>query len=212
MKYGSIAEKNADALIRRANTQLRAAAKEFGLQSKEYEKMESKIIHAFSGDYDRYLRKDPATGATQVKRSRENLAAVAARPDGRHRGAEGKAVEQIDKKMSVQDIKKRLLGDYERRTGKKPKTAEEKRQAVREQRGFVSSVSSEFNSNLKQLYDIEQALGYPLMAIARIRMISQGAATPPEDLQAMNEIAKEAIRQYENGEPIDVDPGILSEV
>lgn len=212
MKYGSIAEKNADALIRRANTQLRAAAKEFGLQSKAYEKMEAKIIHAFSGDFDRYLRKDPETGATQIKRSRENLAAVAYRPDGRHRGAEGKAVEQIDKQMTVQDIKKRLLGDYERRTGKKPKTKEEKRQAVREQNNFVSSVSTEFHSNLGRLYEIEQAVGYPLMALARIRMISKGAATPPEDLVAMNEIAKDAIRKYENGEPLEMDPGILSEV
>lgn len=203
MIYRSKAERNADNLIRKANTQLRSAARVFGTQSPEYAKMEAKVIHAFGGDFDRMMKKDPSTGAVQIRRTKGNLAAVASRPDGKHRSMAGKAVESITKQESVASMQKRLLSDYERRTGRKPKTAEEKRAAASEQQRHVSSLSSTFHANMKALYELEQKLGYPLKAVARIRAMSQGARTDPETLAAMNKIAEDEL----NAEEHEIDDG-----
>ncbi len=194
MKYRSKAEQSADAMIRRANTQLRAAAAAFGTQSAEYGAMEKKVISAFSGDFDRYLKKD-ATGAVQIRRTAENVRTVAMRPDKKHRTAEGKAVEQITTNMTVQEKKKRLLADYENRTGNKPKTKAEKDAAVKDQYTYVDAVGSEFRNNLEALYNLEKAVGYPLQAIDEIRNLSQGGGTDPETLEQMNDIAIEALSQ-----------------
>jgi len=194
MKYRSKAEQSADAMIRRANTQLRAAAATFGTQSAEYGAMERKIISAFSGDFDRYLKKD-VTGAVQIRRTAENVRIVAMRPDKKHRTAEGKTVEQITKHMTVREKKKRLLSDYETRTGNKPKSKEEKESAVKEQYTFVDALGGEFRKNLEALYDLERQVGYPLKAIDEIRNLSQGGGTDPETLEQMNDIAIEALSQ-----------------
>lgn len=194
MKYRSKAERNADAMIRRANTQLRAAGRVFGFQSEEYKVLEKKVITAFSGEFDRYLTKD-ATGATQIRRTAENVRMVAHRPDGRHRTPEGKAVEQITKNMTVQQKKARLLTDYESRTGTKPKTKAEKDAAVKEQSAYMDELGDSFRSNLEKLYDKEKEVGYPLKAIDKIRNLSQGAGTDQDTLEQMNAIAVEALSQ-----------------
>ena len=194
MKYRSKAERNADAMIRRANTQLRAAGQVFGFQSEEYRVLEKKVITAFSGEFDRYLTKD-ATGATQIRRTAENVRMVAHRPDGRHRTPEGKAVEQITKNMTVQQKKARLLSDYESRTGTKPKTKAEKDAAVKEQSAYMDELGDSFRSNLEKLYDKEKEVGYPLKAIDKIRNLSKGAGTDQDTLEQMNAIAVEALSQ-----------------
>lgn len=193
MKYRSKAERNADAMIRRANTQLRGAAKAFGLQSKEYADMEKKILHAYQGDFDRYLKKDPATGALQVRRTAENVRIAAYRPDKKHRTAEGKALEQITSNMTVQQKKDRLLSDYESRTGNKPKTKAEKDTAVKEQRDYMDSLGGTFRQELTALYELEKQLGYPLQALDDIRDLSQGGGTDQETLEEMERIASEEL-------------------
>lgn len=192
MKYRSKAEQNADAMIRRANTQLRSAGKVFGFQSKEYAELEKKVMTAFSGEFGRYLTKD-ATGATQIRRTAENVRMVAHRPDGKHRTPEGKAVEQITKNMTVQQKKARLLSDYEARTGNKPKTKAEKDAAAKEQAGYVDELGSGFRADLQALYNLEKQMGYPLQAIDEIRNLSQGAGTDPDTLEQMAAIAADAL-------------------
>lgn len=194
MKYRSKAEQNADAMIRRANTQLRAAGQVFGFQSEEYRTLEQKVMSAFSGEFGRYLTKD-ATGATQIRRTAENVRMVAHRPDGKHRTPEGKAVEQITKNMTVQQKKARLLSDYESRTGNKPKTKAEKDAAAREQAGYVDELGSGFRQNLQALYNKEKEMGYPLQAIDEIRALSQGGGTDSDTLERMAEIAAEALAE-----------------
>lgn len=194
MKYRSKAEQNADAMIRRANTQLRAAAATFGTQSKEYGDLEKKVINAFSGDFDRYMKKD-ASGAVQIRRTAENVRTVAHRPDGKHRTAEGKAVEQITKNMSVQQKRDRLLSDYKERTGNNPKTKAAKDAAVKEQASYIDELGGSFRDNLAALYLLERAVGYPLEAIDQIRQMSQGAGTDQDTLDEMNAIAEAALAE-----------------
>lgn len=189
----SPAEKRADAMIRRANTQLRAAVQAFGAQSQEYRQMEQKIMNAFGGQWGKYLTKDAKTGATQIRRTKGNVHAVASRPDGKHRSAEGKAVYNITQQESVESKKKRLLADYQTRTGTKAKTKAEKEQAIKEQRAFISILSGNFQQHLDELYKLEQILGYPLAVIARIRLLSDGAGTSPETLQQMDDLAVEEL-------------------
>lgn len=193
MKYRSKAERNADAMIRRANTQLRAAAQAFGTQSKEYGTLEQKILHAYQGDFDRYLKKDPATGALQVRRTAENVRTAAYRPDKKHRTAEGKALEQITSNMTVQQKKDRLLSDYQTRTGRKPKTKAEKDAAVKEQKQYMDETGGAFRQELAALYELEKQIGYPLAALDQIRELSQGGATDQDTLEQMHEIAAEAL-------------------
>lgn len=189
----SPAEKRADNLIRKANTQLRAAVKAFGAQSQEYRLMEQKVMSAFGGQWGKYLTKDAKTGATQIRRTKGNVHAVASRPDGKHRSAEGKAVYNITQQESVESKKKRLLSDYQIRTGTKPKSKAEKEQAIKEQRAFLNVLSANFGVHLDELYKLEQMLGYPLAVIAKIRTLSQGAATSPETLQQMDDLAVEEL-------------------
>ena len=198
MKYRSRAERNADAMIRRANTQLRAAAKAFGVDSKEYGDMEKKILHAYQGDFDRYLKKDPATNAIQVRRTAENVRIAAYRPDKKHRTAEGKALEQITTNMTVQQKKERLLADYESRTGTKPKTKAEKDAAVKEQREYMDDLGGTFRNDLTALYELEKQLGYPLAALDKIRDLSQGGGTEQETLEEMAEIAADELAADEH--------------
>ena len=156
--------------------------------------MDKKVITAFSGDFDRYMKKD-ASGAVQIRRTAENVRIVAHRPDGKHRTPEGKTVEQITKNMTVQQKRERLLSDYKERTGNQPKTKAAKDAAVKEQAKYIDDLGGSFRDNLKALYDKEQQLGYPLAAIDKIRQLSNGGGTDQETLEEMNEIAMAALEE-----------------
>lgn len=187
----------ADRAIRRINTDLKRAATLFGTQSSQYQTIESyaaALMQQAGADVSR-MRTASADGQqyTQLPRTRSALAAWTSREAG-------KLISKIEKAADWKKQEKWMLERYKEQTGQVPKTAAQKRAAVREISDIHTQLNDMLQTRLDALYTLRAETGDD-SAVQAIRQLSRGQWTTAAAKQEMIRIADEAIQ--EQGDIID---------
>lgn len=176
--------------IERVNYQLRAIAKEFGTQSRLYRHYENFLTST---------KKNTLADAGLIRETKEG-AVLQLRADKKavreyQYTAYQKALGRIGKFATVGQRKKEMLEAFQARTGQELQTQADRRAAYLEEKEFERTVYETVNDVLYKYYELEKKLGdgKEFVSHDKLRELSMGSNTDPEDLKQMVEVAKKEL-------------------
>lgn len=191
--------------IRRINKQISETARIFGFDSSQYQRYENLILSSKTFDKNTNLFRLEEGKPIQLKRSKLALNAF------KNISQYSKAVEKLSKEKTVGEQKKKFFEKYKEENKDRKITRKELESKFKEAVRAASAINALIEKYLSKLYDFEEKLGYETELHQKIREISRGSWTSPEEKDEMIRRLNEGIDQLEQQERIggEITPNIF---
>ena len=199
------ADRLLDNEIRRINKQISETARIFGFDSSQYQRYENLILSSKTFDKNTNLFRLEEGKPIQLKRSKSALNAF------KHISQYSKAVEKLSKEKTAGEQKKKFFEKYKEENKDRKITRKELESKFKEAVRAASATNALIEKYLSKLYDFEEKLGYETELHQKIREISRGSWTSPEEKDEMIRRLNEGIDQLEQQERIggEITPNIF---
>lgn len=199
------ADRLLDNEIRRINKQISETARIFGFDSSQYQRYENLILSSKTFDKNTNLFRLEEGKRIQLKRSKSALNAF------KNISQYSKAVEKLSKEKTVGEQKKKFFEKYKEENKDRKITRKELESKFKEAVRAASATNALIEKYLSKLYDFEEKLGYETELHQKIREISRGSWTSPEEKDEMIRRLNEGIDQLEQQERIggEITPNIF---
>lgn len=180
--------------IRRINKQIVETARVFGYDSSQYQRYENLIMSAKTFDKNESLFRLEEGKPIQLRRSKAALEAFKNIPQY------NKAVEKLSKEKTVGEQKKKFFEKYKADNQGRKITRKELEEKFKEAVRLSSTTHALIEKYLSKLYDFEEKLGYETELHQKIREISRGSWTSPDEKNDILNRLKEGIAELEQQE------------
>ena len=199
------ADRLIDNEIRRINKQISETARICGFDSSQYQRYENLILSSKTFDKNTNLFRLEEGKPIQLKRSKSALNAF------KNISQYSKAVEKLSKEKTVGEQKKKFFEKYKEENKDRKITRKELESKFKEAVRAASATNALIEKYLSKLYDFEEKLGYETELHQKIREISRGSWTSPEEKDEMIRRLNEGIDQLEQQERIggEITPNIF---
>lgn len=177
--------------IERVNYQIRQIAEEFGTSSLLYQHYENFLTSTRKNTLaDGGLIRETKSGVLQISVSKQAVREIGAFT------AYEKALNRIGSFKTVGQQKQHMLQAYQKRTGQELETAADKRSAYKKQKAYEKEYET-INDVLHEYYKLEKQVGKGKEFVShdKLRALSEGSGTDPENLKKMVKIAQKELKQ-----------------